>query len=189
MKINKELENKMKELEKEIKKIKNEYNYIKSDKEEIKRQLEKEKDKNNNIIKQLHNSKIRFTMRSHCNLGKCLDMKSLTYGNPPHLWDYGHHNQNQIFELINNNDDTYSIKSAFSDLYLGMDNDKIAFRRRNENSQSFKINHFDDGYYLFQNLNGGVIDLGNYETYNGASIGRWHRNNSTAQQWKLVIHL
>ena len=189
MKVNKKLESKIKELEKEIKINKNEYNNLKNDKEVIKRQLKEEKDKNNNIIKQLNNSKIRFTMRSHCALGKCLDMKSLTYGTSPHLWDYGHHNQNQIFELINNNDDTYSIKSAFSDLYLGMDNDKIAFRRKNENSQSFKITHFEDGYYLFQNINGGVIDLGNYNTYNGASIGRWGRNNSTAQQWKLVIHL
>ena len=189
MKVNKELENKIKELEKEIKKNKNEYNNLKNDKEVIKRELEQEKDKNNNIRKQLNNSKIHFTIRSHCDLGKCLDMKSLEYGNSPHLWNYGHHNVNQIFELINNNDEIYSIKSAFSDLYLGMDNDKISFRRRNENSQSFKITHFEDGYYLFQNINGGVIDLTDFQTHNGASIGKCGRNNSTAQKWKLVIHL
>jgi len=190
MKENKELEKKIKESENKIKKIENEYNNLKNEKEEIKKQLENEQNKNYNIRKEINNSKIYFTMRSHCALNKCLDMKSLDYGNSPHLWDYGHHNKNQIFELIKNNDGTYSIKSAFLDLYLGMDNDKIVFRKRNENSQSFYITHFEDGYYLFQDKYGGVIDLTDFKTNNGANIGRCpRRNNTSAQQWKLVIHL
>ena len=70
-----------------------------------------------------------------------------------------------------------------------MDHDKIAFRKENENAQSFNIHHFDDGYYLFQEKSGGVIDLSDFKTNNGANIGRCGRNSSEAQQWKLVIYL
>lgn len=192
-KENNELVIKIKELEKEIENLKdikeNEYNNLKNNFDEIKFQLDKERANNDNLSKQLKNSKICFTMRSKCALNKCLDTKSLTYGNSPHLWDYGHNNANQIFELEKNDDGTYSIKNTHSGLYLGMDNDKIAFRNKNENAQSFDIHHFEDGYYLFQEKGGGVIDLSNFETNNGANIGKCGRNDSDAQQWKLVIHL
>ena len=155
---------------------------------DIKSQLEKEK-ANNNIKNELGRSKIRFTMRPKCALNKCLDMKSLNHGNSPHLWDYVHNNQNQIFELENNNDGTYSIKSSFSGFYLGFDDKKIAFRKKNENAQSFNVHHFGDGFYLFQEKGGAVIDLVDFKTKNGSDISKCGRNNSDAQQWKLVIHL
>ena len=149
----------------------------------LKKELEK-------IKMELKNSKICFTMRSRCALNKCLDTKSLAYGNSPHLWDYQQNNPNQIFELEKNNDGTFSIKNVGSGLYLGFDDDKISFRRRNENSQSFIVHHFEDGYYLFEGKNGGVIDLTDFHTENCSNIGKCdHRNNSEAQQWKLVIHI
>ena len=184
-----ELNKALKENEKDKLKMKEEYNNLKSKLNEIQSQLNKEKNNNNNLRNELKNSKIRFTMRSRCALNKCLDMKSLTYGNSPHLWDYGHHNANQIFELENNNDGTYSIKSSHSGLYLGIDPNRIAFRRRKENSQSFYVHHFGDGFYLFQEKCGAVIDLCDFHTENGSSIGKCGRNNSEAQQWKLVVHL
>ena len=150
---------------------------------ELKKELER-------IKMELKNSKIRFTMCSRCALNKCLDTKNLNYGNSPHLWEYIQNNLNQIFELEENNDGTFSIKNSASGLYLGFDTDKISFRRRNENSQSFYLNHFDDGYYLFQEKNGGIIDLTDFHIENGSNIGKCgRRNNSEAQQWKLVIHI
>ena len=187
------------ELKSEIKKFKteneqkdNKIKELKKRLDEIKSELNNKISKNNdleNSINKLNNSKIRFTICSRCALNKCLDMKSLQYGNSPHLWDYGHHNANQIFELEKNNDGTYSIKSSHSGLYLGLDSDRIAFRWKNENKQSFYLHHFGDGYYLIQEKSGGVIDLYGSNTSNGANIGKWSRNNYNNQQWKLVIHL
>ena len=168
-----------KNLNDKIDKLKNEF---KSNKYNLQRQLD-------DVKNQLKHSKICFTMRSRCALHKCLDVNDMSYGNSPHLWDYIHNNNNQIFELENNFDGTYSIKCSASGLYLGIDADRIAFRRRNENAQSFYLNHFDDGYYLFQEKGGGIIDLTDFHTHNGANIGKCHRNNSAAQQWKLVAHL
>ena len=190
----KELKEKIKELREEIIQIKDknkiEYNQLKKNRDDIKNQLDKQKNDNDALSKKLKSSKICFTMRSRCALNKCLDTKNLNYGNSPHLWDYVHNNKNQIFELVNNFNGTYSIKCSASGLYLGFDNDKISFRHRNENSQYFNVYHFDEGYYLFQEKNGGVIDLSNFKTYNGANIGKCpRRNNSNAQQWKLEIHL
>ena len=116
-------------------------------------------------------------------------MKSLNYGNSPHLWDYGHHNANQIFVLEKNYDGTYSIKSSRSGLYLGIDSNDINFRWKNENKQSFYLHHYGDGYYLIQEKSGSVIDLYSSNTNNGAKIGKWSRNNDNNQQWKFVIHL
>ena len=150
---------------------------------ELKKELER-------IKAELKNSKICFTMHSRCALNKCLDTKNLKYGNSPHLWEYSQNNLNQIFELEKNKDGTFWIKNSSSGLYLGFDAYKISFRRKNENSQSFYINHFDDGYYLFQEKFGGVIDLTDFHTENGSNIGKCGgRNNSEAQQWKLVIHI
>ena len=190
--MTKKTASKIKELENIKEKNKNEINEIKKELDKIKTELNKERNNNNNnknIIKNLSNSKIRFTMRSRCALNKCLDMKNMNYGNSPHLWDYGHHNANQIFELENNNDGTYSIKNAKCGFYLGFDSNKISFRKKKENSQSFYVYHFEDGFYLFQEKCGAVIDLGDFHTENGSGIGKCGRNNSEAQQWKLVVHL
>ena len=168
--------------------MRNEYCQIKKSKDDIQNQLNKEKSNSNNIQNMLKRSKIRFTMRSRCALNKCLDSKSLDYGTSPHLWDY-QYNNNQLFELENNFDGTYSIKNSASGFYIGIDVDRIAFRRRNENSQSFYVHHFGDGFYLFEEKCGAVIDLGNYRTENGAGIGKCARNGSNAQQWKLVAHI
>ena len=116
-------------------------------------------------------------------------MKSLNYGNSPHLWEYSHNNANQIFELEKNDDGTYSIKSSYSGFYLGIDSNNISFKRKNENKQSFYLHHFGDGYYLFQEKSGEVIDLYDLKTSNGAQIGKFNRNNGSNQQWLLVIHL
>ena len=84
------------EIQEEKSKNEDEKNKLQNNLNDIKSQLDKEKNKSNNLKNQLDKSKIHFTMRSRCALNKCLDMKSLTYGNSPHLWDYGHHNANQI---------------------------------------------------------------------------------------------
>lgn len=73
--------------------------------------------------------------------------------------------------------------------FLGMENNKIIFRNRNQNSQSFYFHHFGDGFYLIQDKQGGVIDLYGGGTKNGDTIGKWSRNNGNNQQWKLVVHL
>ena len=65
----------------------------------LENQLNNEKNNNLNLRNEIKNSKTRFTMRSRCALHKCLDTKSLAYGNSPHLWDYFRNNANQIFEL------------------------------------------------------------------------------------------
>ena len=188
-----ELKEKIKELQKEIdkNKEKNEkkYNQLKREGEDIKNQLDKTMKDNQALRTQIMKSKIRFTIRSRCDPNKCLDTTNLAYGSSPHLWQYGYNNQFQIFELERSLNDTYAIKCSASGLYLGIDKDKITFRRRNENYQSFYINHFGDGYYLFQEMCGAVIDLFFGLTDNGSPIGRSERNNSEAQQWKLVIHL
>ena len=173
---------KIKGLEEQIKNIQKNIDNIKNE-------LNKEKDENKNLRNKLQNTKIKFTIRSRCALNKCLDTKSLSYGNSPHLWDYGHNNQNQIFELIKNYDGNYCIKNSASGLYLGFDSNNIVFRNKNENSQSFKLIHFDDGYYIFQEKGGAVIDLYSSNTQNGAYIGKFGKNNGHNQQWKLVIHL
>ena len=188
-KENKELNSKIKDLENIKEKNIKEINEIKKELDKVKTELNKERNNNNNLRNNLNNSKIRFTMRSRCALNKCLDMKSMNYGNSPHLWDYSRNNVNQIFELENNNDGTYSIKSSGCGFYLGFDSNKISFRKRKENSQSFYVHHFEDGFYLFQEKCGAVIDLSDFHTHNGANIGKCGRNNSEAQQWKLLIHL
>ena len=162
---------------------------LKKNKDDIQNQLNREKENNNNIQNKLNRSKIRFTIRSKCALNKCLDSASLAYGTSPHLWDYRYNNENQIFELENNFDGTYSIKNSASGLYIGIDVDRIAFRKRHENSQSFYVHHYGDGFYLFEEKCGAVIDLGNYRTENGSGIGKCAKNGSNAQQWKLVAHI
>ena len=189
----KELKEKIKELEKETEKIKNENDSeckkLKRNINEIENELNEEKDENRELRNKLENSKIRFTIRSKLALNKCLDTRDLGYGRTPHLWDYGHNNQNQIFELIKNWDGSYLIKNSRSGLYLGFDSDKICMRHRNENSQNFYLHHYGDGYYLFQEKNGATIDLYGSKTDNDAYIGRYSRHNQDNQQWKLVVHL
>ena len=187
-----ELKTEIKKLKSEIDKKDNENKELQNKIKEIKSDLNDEKSKNSNLkntINNLNNSKIKFTIRSRCALHKCLDTKSLNYGNSPHLWDYGHNNANQIFELEKNNDGTYSIKSSHSGLYLGLSSNGIAFKWKNENRQSFYLHHFGDGYYLIQERSGEVIDLYSSNTNNGAYIGKYGRNNGNNQQWKLVVHL
>ena len=195
---NKNSSNNIFELKSEIKKLKYE-NEMKDNKlkelqkkiDKLESELNNERIKNNNlndIINNLKISKLKFTIRSKCDSYKCLTMKNLEYGNSTYLWEYNYNNAKQIFELEKNNDSTYSIKSSNSGLYLGFDSDNISFRRKNENKQSFYLYHFDDGYYLFQEKNGGVIDLYDRETYNGKKIGKWSRHNGSNQQWLLVVH-
>ena len=187
-----DLKTEIKKLQSEIDKKDIENRELQNKIKEIKFDLNDEKSKNSdlrNTINKLNNSKIKFTMRSRCALHKCLDMKSLNYGNSPHLWDYGHNNANQIFELEKNYDGIYSIKSSHSGLYLGFSPNGIAFNWKNENKQSFYLHHFGDGYYLIQERSGEVIDLYSSNTNNGAYIGKYGRNNGSNQQWKLVIHI
>ena len=189
IKIN-ELKNDLDKLKKQEKQKEEELDKLKSNLNNIKKDLNEEIDKNKNLKNKIKNSKIHFTIRSRCASNKCLDSKDLNYNNSPHLWDYEHNNKNQIFELEKNNDGTYSIKNSSSGLYLGMDNnDGIAFKHKNENRQSFYLHHLEDGYYLFQEKGGKVIDLYGPNTQNGTNIGMWDRHNADNQQWKLVIEL
>ena len=132
-------ENEYNQLKKEIEKKENEYNHLKKEKEDMKNQLNNKIKDSQSFIQKLERSKIRFTMRSRCAPNKCMDTKNMNYGNSPHLWDYEYNNKNQIFELEKNINGTYAIKCSASGLYLGIDIDRIAFRKRNENYQSFYI--------------------------------------------------
>ena len=70
----------------------------------------------NNIIKyklsKFYESNNVFTIRSRCNENYCLDTPSCNHS--PHLWEYINNNGNQIFLLIKNKDETYSIKNSVS---------------------------------------------------------------------------
>ena len=108
----------------------------------------------------------------------------------PHLWEYGIDNVNQIFVLIKNEDETYSIKNNYSGYFLGMEkvNEewKIVSIKKGENYQKYEIIFSgEDEYILFKNENGKIIDLIDNTTNNGDKIEPNNITNSNGQQWKL----
>ena len=148
----------------------------------------------NNIIKntlsKFYESNNVFTIRSRCNENYCLDTPGNGVNYSPHLWEYINNNGNQIFLLIKNKDETYSIKNSVSGYFLGMEesDDEWIFisRIKGKNYQKFKIIYSgEQDYFLFLNEKGKVIDLINNRTKNGASIKPKDFSLSLGQQWKL----
>ena len=44
-----------------------------------------------------------------------------------------------------------------------------------------------NGFYIIENETGFVLDLSNWKTDNGNFVGPCSKNESSAQQWKLVL--
>ena len=148
----------------------------------------------NNIIKyklsKFYESNNVFTIRSRCNENYCLDTPGNGVNYSPHLWEYINNNGNQIFLLIKNKDETYSIKNSVSGYFLGMEesDDEWIFisRIKGKNYQKFKIIYSgEQDYFLFLNEKGKVIDLTNDRTENGTGIKPKDISLSLGQQWKL----
>ena len=70
---------------------------------------------------------------------------------------------------------------------MGFENGCIRMRKKGENNQNFKFIDKKNGFYIIENEDGYVIDLGNWQTYNGNVVGYCGKNESGAQQWKFVL--
>ena len=150
---------------------------------------------NDNIIKKViskfYVSNIPFTIHSCCNEKTCLDTPGLGKNKSPHLWEYIKDNENQIFKLIKNEDETYSIKNSSSGYFLGMEisNEKWKFvsRKKGENYQKFKLIYGGEkDHILFLNEKGKIIDLINMKTNKGCNIEPNDITYSLGQKWKLI---
>ena len=150
---------------------------------------------NNNIVKEItlkfYESNIPFTIRSCCDEKTCLDTPGTGLNFSPHLWRYTKNNNNQIFNLIKNEDETYSIKNSASGYFLGMEisNEKwkIVSRKKGENYQKFKLIYGGEkDKFLFLNEKGKIIDLINMKTNDGETIEPNDISFSIGQQWKLI---
>lgn len=159
----------------EIKKNKEKVNELK--KPEIDNELEK--------IKKLIPL---FTIRSSCDENKCLDTKSLNYGEITQIWRFIPNNKNQIFQLEKSEKEGfYLIKNNASGLYLSFEKWDIGMKRKGENHQNFKFIDCKNGYYIIENEIGFVLDLSNWKTHDGNFVGSCGKNGSSAQQWKFVL--
>ena len=165
--------------------------------------LETEKTSNKNIISDLNNklttlnnSKPLFTIRSACNINKCISTKSSNYGENAVIWDYQPNNTNQIFELEKGNKEGYYyIKNHYSGYYFGIDirEWKTSLKRKDENNQNFKLIESKIGFYTFLEKLDLVVETGNWITDNGHLITPMpkprnvEKNENNAQLWKLVF--
>ena len=144
-----------------------------------------------NKLSKFYSSNTPFYILSRCNENKCLDnVSSGGINTSPHLWDYQSGNFNQIFVLIKNEDETFSIKNDHSGYYLGMEQLgeewKIVSREKGKNLQKYEIIYSGEkDYILFMNENGKIIDLIKNKTDNGEKIEPNNFTNSYGQQRKL----
>lgn len=187
------LEEQIKELTKQLEKEQVRYDELQnsnqSNKENVENKIKIELDRYEQIIQE---TKPIFKICSCCNENKCIDTKSLEYGSSIQIWDSIPNKKNQIFELEKSKTKNgyYLFKNHFSGLYLGFENKQgwiISMKKKNENHQNFKFVDFKNGFYMIENEIGQVIDLGNWKTDNGNVVGACNINQSTAQQWKLVL--
>ena len=146
-----------------------------------------------NIISKFYVSNIPFTIRSCCNEKTCLDTPGCGQNISPHLWTYAKGNENQIFNLIKNEDETYSIKNSSSGYFLGMEISnkkwKIVSRKKGENYQRFNLIYGGEkDHILIFNEKGKIIDLINKKTNDGEKIEPNDITYSLGQKWKLIEH-
>lgn len=141
---------------KELSKIKTENVSLKRDKQKIiseKNLLQQEKNNLQKTINKLSSDITRqnftYSIRSCCKHSACLDCKGLEYGNSCYLWDFCS-NENQLYNIIKNEDNSFSIKNRASGYFLGIEfvgiGFRINFRRKGENDQKFRIRRFNDDY-------------------------------------------
>ena len=133
-----------------------------------------------------------FTIRPSFDENKCIDTKSLNYGEFAQICDYEKDNKNQIFEMVKGTKEGYySIRNHFNGLYLGIDssnNDKkISFKKKLETPQNFKLIDCKNGFYVIEEESNYAADLTNFIKENGNYIGFSEKNSSKDQQWKLVL--
>ena len=118
------------------------------------------------------------------------DTNNKPYGKSPHIWRFDSNNDNQLFQIIKNKDDTYCIKKRDSNYYIGMENKDgewiISSRNKGENFQKFKFIHIENDYFLIQNEKGKFIDFVG-EDKDGGIIKPNDKKDSLGQQWKLFI--
>ena len=114
--------------------------------------------------------------------------KVINYYESTHIWDWTPENSNQVFELEKSEKNGfYLIKNNTSRFYMGFENGCIRMRKKGENNQNFKFINKKNGFYIIENEDGYVIDLGNWQTHNGNVVGYCGKNESGSQQWKLVL--
>ena len=143
-----------------------------------------------NKLSEFYTSKIPFNIISRCNKKKCLDTTGVGLNESPHLWS-NYNNENQVFKLIKNDNETYYIKNEHHGIFIGMEllNEKwkLINRKKGENYQKFKIIYSgEEDYFLFLNEKGKIIDLINNKTEDGSKIEPNDISFSRGQQWKLV---
>ena len=148
----------------EVKNFDNEINYIleimknifKNDKlniyikiKELKKEFSYLKDKLNQtyidsfILSKIAISKYDFSFLSRVDEKMAFDTNNKPYGKSPLIWRFDSDNNNQLFQIIKNKDDTYCIKKRDSNYYIGMENKDgewiISSRNKGENFQKFKF--------------------------------------------------
>ena len=195
----------------EVKNFDNEINYIleikknifKNDKlniyikiKELKKEFSYLKDKLNQtyidsfILSKIAISKYDFSFLSRVDEKMAFDTNNKPYGKSPHIWRFDSDNNNQLFQIIKNKDDTYCIKNRGSNYYIGMENKDggwiISSRNKGENFQKFKFIHIENDYFLIQNEKGKFIDFVG-EDKDGGIIKPNDKKDSLGQQWKLFI--
>ena len=195
----------------EVKNFDNEINYIleimknifKNDKsniyikiKELKKEFSYLKDKLNQtyidsfILSKIAISKYDFSFLSRVDEKMAFDTNNKPYGKSPHIWRFDSDNNNQLFQIIKNKDDTYCIKNRGSNYYIGMENKDgewiISSRNKGENFQKFKFIHIQNDYFLIQNEKGKFIDFVG-EDKDGGIIKPNDKKDSLGQQWKLFI--
>ena len=195
----------------EVKNFDNEINYIleimknifKNDKlniyikiKELKKEFSYLKDKLNQtyidsfILSKIAISKYDFSFLSRVDEKMAFDTNNKPYGKSPHIWRFDSDNNNQLFQIIKNKDDTYCIKNRGSNYYIGMENKDgewiISSRNKGENFQKFKFIHIQNDYFFIQNEKGKFIDFVG-EDKDGGIIKPNDKKESLGQQWKLFI--
>ena len=195
----------------EVKNFDNEINYIleimknifKNDKsniyikiKELKKEFSYLKDKLNQtyidsfILSKIAISKYDFSFLSRVDEKMAFDTNNKPYGKSPLIWRFDSDNDNQLFQIIKNKDDTYCIKNRGSNYYIGMENKDgewiISSRNKGENFQKFKFIHIQNDYFLIQNEKGKFIDFVG-EDKDGGIIKPNNKKDSLGQQWKLFI--
>ena len=108
------------------------------------------------------------------------------------IWD-NTNNPAQKFELIYNNDNTYTIKVASSGKVLDVENGKMTnwtnvwqYEPNNTKAQKwFLIKNDDETYSFISKLNGLALDISGGKINNGANVQVYEYNNSQAQKFIL----
>lgn len=137
----------------------------------------------------------RYTIRSKIDTNKALDV----YGGSsddqtPAILNTWHGRDNQIFDVIRNDDGTYSIVCVQSDkaleIYCASTNNQdpvTQYTRNGSAAQRWWVEEHDDGTWSFRNrVSGKYMDDFGAQTNDGNAIIQFDGNRTAAQQWYLI---